>query len=85
MDRTRGTTHRMSTYMAKKERTRNLVVRLSHEEIAKMHALANDRDAAIADLVRAFIVDAYAERFGKRRPPEPKLKFAPRTQVRATP
>ena len=65
--------------MAKKERTRNLVVRLSEEEIFKLHALADDADSSISDLVRNFLTSAFFAKWGAAPPPKAKLKFRPRS------
>ena len=64
--------------MAKQERTRNLVVRLSEEEICQLHALADDADSSIADLVRNFVRSAFFAKWGSAEAPKAKLKFKPR-------
>lgn len=58
------------------ERVRNLVLRVSDDELAMAHAVAADRDETIARVVRRFIRDAYVERFGVTVPPKPKLKHS---------
>lgn len=58
------------------KREKNLVLRVADEELAMVHALADDRDESIARIVRRFIRDAYVERFGLKKPPAPKLKHA---------
>lgn len=55
-------------------REHSLVVRVSAEELAKIHALANDEDREIARVVRAWIDAKYADRFGTATPPTPTLK-----------
>jgi hypothetical protein len=65
--------------MAKVKRTKSTTVQLSDDEIAKLHALADSQDASVADIVRGLVVASYARRFGDAPPPEPKLKFKPRT------
>ncbi len=56
------------------DRDRNLVLRVSDEELAMAHALSDAQDEPIARVVRRFIRDAYVERFGVTKPPTPKLK-----------
>lgn len=65
--------------MAKRERTQNLVVRMAPDELAKLHALADDGDRSIADLVREFVTSAYFAKWGAATPPKAKLKFKPRS------
>lgn len=55
-------------------RTRNLVVNVSDEELAKVHAVAHAEDRSISAVIRGFIRDAYATRFGEIAPPKPRLK-----------
>jgi hypothetical protein len=57
-------------------REKNLVLRVSDDELAMAHALAEAQDEPIARVVRRFIRDAYVERFGVTKPPKPKLKFS---------
>ena len=47
-----------------KERTLNLNVRVTEEERAKMHALADHDDLTVSILVRRWIRDRYSARFG---------------------
>lgn len=54
------------------DRDRALTVRMSDEEIAKLHALAERDGVSQSDFVRLFIRRAYAEAFGDKRPPKPK-------------
>ena len=53
-----------------RERNRNLVVRIDEKEHAMAHALAEVQDEPIARIVRRFIRDAYAARFGEAKPPK---------------
>ncbi len=63
---------------AMKERERNLVVRVDDQELAMLHAVANDRDEPIARVVRKFIRDAYGAKFGDAVPAPATLKHAPK-------
>ena len=56
-----------------------MVVRLSDDEIAKAHRLADASDASIADMIRTFITSAYFAKWGDATAPAPKLKFKPRS------
>lgn len=46
------------------ERERNLNVRISDDELAKLHRLADDRDVTASTLLRHVIRDLYLQRFG---------------------
>lgn len=59
-------------------REHTLSVRLSPEEIAKAHALADADDASIGQVVRKFIRERYAERFGENAPPTVALRPGPK-------
>lgn len=59
------------------DRTRTLTVKVSDDELARAHALADAGDESIGRLVRKFIRDAYGARFGDSPPPKPKLKPGP--------
>lgn len=50
----------------------NMVLR--PEERAMLQAVAADSRMRESELVRKWIVDSYAERFGKKKPGEPKAK-----------
>lgn len=52
-----------------KERELNFNVRITPEERAKLYALAEDRDLSASTLVRHFLREAYAARFGATPPP----------------
>ena len=56
------------------KRDRNMVLRISDEELAMAHALAEAQDEPISRIVRRFIGDAYRAKFGTKTPPTPKLK-----------
>lgn len=58
------------------EREKNLVLRVSDDELAMAHALADVQDEPIARVVRRLLQHAYVERFGTKKPPTPKLKHA---------
>lgn len=51
-----------------KQRGRNLVVRLTDDELEMARALAEARDEPMTMLVRRLLTVAYAERFGVARP-----------------
>jgi hypothetical protein len=65
-----------------RERELNLNVRITAEERAKLHALADDRDLSASTLVRHMLREAYAARFGTAAPTgtkeAPKAKRAGR-------
>lgn len=52
-----------------RDRELNLNVRITPEERTKLHALAEDRDLSASTLVRHFVREAYAARFGASPPP----------------
>lgn len=54
--------------MQNRDRELNLNVRITAEERAKLHALADDRDLSASTLVRHFVREAYAARFGTTPP-----------------
>ncbi len=56
-----------------------MVLRVSDDELAMAHALAEAQDEPIARIVRRIIRDQYVARFGVTPPPAPKLKHAPRS------
>lgn len=58
------------------QRERNLVLRVSDEELAMAHAVANADDLPISAVVRRFLRETYAARFGDTTPPRPRLKHA---------
>jgi hypothetical protein len=51
-----------------RDRDLNLNVRVDAEELAKLHALADDRDVSVSTLVRHWLREAYAIRFGAVQP-----------------
>lgn len=51
-----------------KDRELNFNVRITAEERAKLYALAEDRDLSASTLVRHFVREAYAARFGATPP-----------------
>jgi len=54
--------------MQNRERELNLNVRITAEERAKLHALAEDRDLSASTLIRHMLREAYAARFGNAPP-----------------
>ncbi len=54
--------------MQNRERELNLNVRITAEERAKLHALAEDRDLSASTLIRHMLREAYAQRFGNAPP-----------------
>ena len=52
----------------RKPREKNLAVRISEEELAKLHALAADLGEPMSALVRKWTRDAYEVRFGATPP-----------------
>jgi hypothetical protein len=58
-------------------REHTLSVKLSPEEIAKAHALADADDASIGQVVRRWIRESYAARFGEAAPPTVTLRPGP--------
>lgn len=63
-------------------REHTLSVRLSPEEIAKAHALADADDASIGQVVRRWIRETYAAKFGDAPPPTVILRPGPGRQRR---
>ena len=57
------------------ERSRNMVVRVSDDELLKVKALADDRGESIAAVFRRWLLDAYAARWGEKPPPAATTKF----------
>jgi hypothetical protein len=51
-----------------RDRNVNLNVRVHPDELAKLHALAEDRDLSASTLVRHMLREAYAARFGATPP-----------------
>lgn len=51
-----------------KDRNRNLVTRLSDEELAMAHRLAEEKDVPMTALVRRLLRDAYVDTFGLEKP-----------------
>lgn len=59
-----------------REREHSLVVRVDGGELARVHALAEAGDEPISMMLRRWIDERYAARFGEKVPPAPKLKHA---------
>jgi len=45
------------------------------EERGKLQALADDLRLKESEVIRQLIDQAYADRFGKKKPPEPRAKY----------
>jgi hypothetical protein len=60
-----------------RDRALNMNVRITEEERAKLHALAEDRDLSASTLVRHMVREAYAQRFGAAPPPLVATETAP--------
>lgn len=60
---------------------RSLVVKVNDEELAKLHALANDVREPISVIVRRWLRDSYRARFGDAVPPDVELKHGGRLSV----
>lgn len=58
-------------------REHTLSVRLSPEEIAKVHALADADDVSIGQAVRRWIRESYTAKFGDVAPPTVTLRPGP--------
>jgi hypothetical protein len=58
-----------------RERTRSLVIRVDDTELAKIHALAGAGDEPISFMLRRWIDERYAARFGDAPAPSTKTKF----------
>jgi hypothetical protein len=56
------------------EREHNLNVRVSREEMAKLHRIAADRDLTVSTLLRHVLRDLYATRFGSEPAPDVDLR-----------
>jgi predicted transcriptional regulator len=54
--------------MNKRDRNVNLNVRVHPDELAKLHALAEDRDLSASTFIRHAIKAAYEARFGNAPP-----------------
>ena len=67
------------------DREHNMVVRVSHEEIARAHRLATDAGEPIAIMFRRWLNDAYRSRWGAEPAPEPTLKHAPKDKPKKGP
>lgn len=63
-----------------RDRELNLNVRVTADERAKLHALADDRDLPISTLIRHYVREAYAARFGNAVPAA--VKEAPKASKR---
>jgi len=62
------------------ERDRNLNLRVSSQELEKLHALAADRDLSASTLIRHMLREAYAARFGSAPPPSAEPSRTPRSR-----
>ena len=56
------------------ERHRTLTVKMSDDELAKAHAIAEAGDESIGRYLRRVVVADYERRFGQAPPPKPKLR-----------
>lgn len=56
------------------DRNRTLTVKMSDEELAKAHAVAEAGDESIGRYLRRVVANDYERRFGQATPPKPKLK-----------
>jgi antitoxin component of RelBE/YafQ-DinJ toxin-antitoxin module len=54
--------------MAPIERSKNLRLLVSEEELAMAHALAEADGLSVSDVVRSMLRRVYAERFGDKKP-----------------
>lgn len=52
----------------------SMVVKVTADDLAKVHALAGDAGETISVVVRGWLRSAYRARFGEAPPPTPKLK-----------
>lgn len=68
----RGRDRRQMSVMQSRER--NMVLRVSDEELGMAHAIATAENETIATVVRRFLREAYRARFGDIVPPAPRLK-----------
>jgi hypothetical protein len=68
--------------MASADRHRNLSLKLSDPELARIHALARAGDESVGRMVRRWIANEYEARFGDAPPPNPKLRTARRTTAK---
>lgn len=65
-----------------RDRELNLNVRVTEEERAKLHALAEDRDLSASTLIRHWLREAYAARFGNASPSVTEERTKPRAARR---
>jgi hypothetical protein len=56
------------------ERPRTLTIRMTDDELAQAHAVADAGDESIGRYVRRVIAHDYERRFGEAPPPKPHLK-----------
>lgn len=59
-----------------RDRELNLNVRVTEEERAKLHALAEDRDLSASTLIRHMLRAAYEARFGTAAPKAKRTRRA---------
>lgn len=57
-----------------KQRERNRVVKVAHDELEMLHAIADAGDESIARVVRRWIVLNYKAAFGEKAAPKVVLK-----------
>lgn len=64
------------------DRPRTLTIKMTDNELAKAHALAEAGDESIGRFMRRTIASEYERRFGDAAPPTPSLKHGPRKPKR---
>jgi hypothetical protein len=64
------------------ERPHQLVIPVSPDELAQIHALAEDGDEPATHLVRRMLKAEYRRRFGDAAPPPLTLKFERRRSAK---
>jgi hypothetical protein len=57
-----------------KERRRTLTVKMTDDELAKAHAVAEAGDESVGRYLRRVVASDYERRFGQAPPPKPKLR-----------
>lgn len=57
-----------------KERRRTLTVKMTDEELAKAHAVAEAADESVGRYLRRVVTSDYERRFGQSPPPALKLR-----------
>lgn len=56
------------------ERRRTLTVKMSDDELAKAHAIAEAGDESVGRYLRRVVAADYERRFGQAPPPPPRLR-----------